>query len=99
MVIHVGYVIDAKFYKFGVSGNPADLPESSSINKQITYGEYIATQEWFRERYGDDVPVYNAFLMPYSALDNRFGTNDIFVNIGEATGDWKISGHKYERIQ
>lgn len=101
IMLHDGkiYVIDAKFYKFGVSGNPADLPESSSINKQITYGEYIATQERFRERYGDDVPVYNAFLMPYSALDNRFGTNDIFVNIGEATGDWKISGHKYERVQ
>ena len=39
------YVIDAKFYKFGVSGNPGDSPESSSINKQITYGEYIATHE------------------------------------------------------
>lgn len=101
IMLHDGkiFVIDAKFYKFGISGNPADLPESSSINKQITYGEYIATQERFRARYGDEVPVYNAFLMPYNALENRFGTNDTFVNIGEATGDWKTTGHKYERVQ
>ncbi|MBS3948499.1 MAG: LlaJI family restriction endonuclease [Dethiobacter sp.] len=101
IMLHDGkiYVIDAKFYKFGISGNPADLPESSSINKQITYGEYIATQERFRVRYGGEVPVYNAFLMPYNALENRFGTNDTFVNIGEATGDWKVAGHKYERVQ
>ena len=93
------YVIDAKFYKFGISGCPADLPESSSINKQITYGEYIATQDRFRERYGGEVPVYNAFVMPYNAFENRFGTSDTFVNIGEATGDWKMSGYKYERVQ
>ncbi|GMW04545.1 MAG: hypothetical protein AMXMBFR85_05280 [Dehalococcoides mccartyi] len=101
IMLHDGkiYVIDAKFYKFGISGNPADLPESSSINKQITYGEYIATQERFREQYGGDVPVYNAFVMPYNALDNRFGTNETFVNIGEATGDWKSAGQKYERVQ
>lgn len=93
------YVIDAKFYKFGVSGNPSDLPESSSINKQITYGEYIATHARFREQHGENVSVYNAFLMPYNSLDNKFGTNDTFVNIGEATGDWKTVGHNYERVQ
>lgn len=37
--------------------------------------------------------------MPYNALENRFGTNDTFVNIGEATGDWKVAGHKHERVQ
>jgi hypothetical protein len=93
------YVIDAKYYKFGLSGMPSDLPESSSINKQITYGEYIHTQRRFKEQYGDDVPVYNAFVIPYNSADNRFGVSDIFTNIGEATGDWKIGGYKYERVQ
>ena len=93
------YVIDAKFYKFGITGNPADLPESSSINKQITYGEYIASQEKFIAKYGDNVPVFNAFLIPYNAHERRFGTNSIFLNIGEATGDWKNSGKKYEKVQ
>ena len=28
-----------------------------------------------------------------------FSSNEIFLNIGEATGDWKTKGHKYERVQ
>ena len=49
IMLHDGkiYVLDAKYYKFGLTGNPKDLPESSSINKQITYGEYIHTQRRF----------------------------------------------------
>lgn len=93
------YVLDAKYYRFGISGDPNDLPESSSINKQITYGEYIYTQKKFKEKYGEDVPVYNAFIMPYNANNNLFSSNEIFLNIGEATGDWKTKGHKYERVQ
>jgi hypothetical protein len=101
IMLHDGriYVIDAKYYKFGFSGIPSDLPESSSINKQITYGEYIHTQRCFKKQYGENVPVYNAFLMPYNSVDNRFETKEIFINIGEATGDWKISGYEYERVQ
>lgn len=93
------YVIDAKYYKYGLSAIPGDLPESSSINKQITYGEYIYTQQRFKERFGDDVPVYNAFLMPYNATNNLFGSTETMINIGEATGDWKTEGHNYEKVQ
>lgn len=93
------YVLDAKYYRFGITGDPNDLPESSSINKQITYGEYIYTQKKFKEKYGEDVPVYNAFIMPYNANNNLFSSNEIFLNIGEATGDWKTKGHRYERVQ
>lgn len=93
------YVIDAKYYKFGETGIPSDLPESSSINKQITYGEYIASLQRFKNVYGEDVPVYNAFVMPYNSRENHIGVNEIFVNIGEATGDWKTSGKTYERVQ
>lgn len=101
IMLHDGkiYVLDAKYYKFGLTGIPGDLPESSSINKQITYGEYIYTQQRFKERYGEDVPVYNAFIMPYNANANLFGSNEIYLNIGEATGDWKTNGHKYEHVQ
>jgi hypothetical protein len=93
------FVIDAKYYKFGLSGIPADLPESSSINKQITYGEYIHTHHQFKERYGDNVPVYNAFVMPFNSADNKFDVSDIVHNVGEATGDWKSEDHNYERVQ
>ena len=63
------YVLDAKYYRYGITGIPIHLPESSSINKQITYGEYIYTQRRFKEQYGEDVPVYNAFLMPYNSQE------------------------------
>ena len=93
------YVLDAKYYRYGVTGKPKDLPESTSINKQITYGEYIYEQKRLREQYGDNVPVYNAFLMPYNKDDNPFGINDIFANIGEATSDWKHNNIPYQRVQ
>lgn len=93
------YVLDAKYYRFGITGEPGDLPSSSSINKQITYGEYVYTEKKFKQKYGDDVPVYNAFIMPYNVNDNLFGSNEIYVNIGEATGDWKTNGRNYERVQ
>ena len=101
IMLHNGnvFVIDAKYYKFGLTGIPSDLPESSSINKQLTYGEYIHTQDRFKEQFGDDVPVYNAFVMPYNAEKNKFGVSDIIFNVGEATGDWKITGYNYERVQ
>lgn len=88
------YVLDAKYYRYGVSGNPNHLPDSSSINKQITYGEYI-----YRQRHTPDENLFNAFLMPYNAADNLFGTNGAFSNIGMAVGDWKNNVHNYEKIQ
>lgn len=91
------YVLDAKYYRFGVTGNPNHLPDASSINKQITYGEYIAQQK--------KVPsdrIFNAFLMPYNAHpadDERvFDFDGNFENIGMAIGDWKDNRANYERI-
>lgn len=93
------YIIDAKYYRYGVTGNPAHLPESSSINKQITYGEYVATERKFKEMHGDNISVYNAFIMPFNRSDNLFEISDQCGRIGEATGDWKSSGKTHERVQ
>lgn len=98
------FVLDAKYYRFGVTGIPSHLPPSSSINKQITYGEYVNTFPEFR---GTD-KVYNAFIMPYNktAYDklnnpngNYLGLSDNFEYIGEAHGDWKTHGLSYEVVQ
>ncbi len=91
------YVLDAKYYRFGISANPSQLPESTSINKQITYGEYIYNHEQYRRLYGEH--VYNAFLMPFNVKNNPFGITDVFGSIGEATGDWKVKGRSYEHVQ
>lgn len=92
------YVIDAKYYRYGITGIPSHLPESTSINKQITYGEYIYKHKRFKDEYGDEVPVYNAFLIPYSKKDNPFNISDDFACIGEAESDWKAGNNSYERI-
>ena len=96
IMIHDGkiYVLDAKYYRYGVTGNPSHLPNSSSINKQITYGEYI-----YNQRQIPDGSLFNAFLMPYNAAKNLFGIHDAFCNVGVAVGDWKNNTHNYEKIQ
>ncbi len=93
------YVLDAKYYRYGVSGNPLHLPEGKSIHKQITYGEYINTNERFRDENGDGAQVFNAFLMPFNSRDNIFDYEGIFENCGEATGEWKDGIHSYEHVQ
>lgn len=88
------YVLDAKYYKYGATGNPQDLPNASSINKQITYGEYLHKT---KDVNADN--IFNAFLLPYNKEKNYFNSNDNYLNIGEAIGEWKNNSLKYEHIQ
>ena len=69
-----------------------DLPESSSINKQITYGEYAANNIAGTNK------VYNAFLMPFDSKSMNWRTDEI-ICIGEATGDWRGNDRIYEHVQ
>ena len=48
---------DAKYYKYGVTGNTRDLPESTSINKQITYGIHGSNEKKFKKKHGDNMRV------------------------------------------
>ncbi len=73
------YILDAKYYKFGITGHSAHLPGTSSIQKQITYGNYIAAKH-----FAESNDIYNAFVMPYAA---REGDGPLkFVSVG--TADW-----------
>jgi len=74
------YVLDAKYYQYGVTGQPSDLPNTSSIQKQITYGKHIV--ENFQLEAKDD--VFNAFIMPFNSLG---GEKVKFVSVG--TADWE----------
>lgn len=91
------YVLDAKYYKFGWSGIPSHLPESTAINKQITYGEFIAEESRFM-RDGHHPVVYNAFIMPYDSRGKKFPTKTPIHYIGSATSDWKGGAKKYENV-
>lgn len=88
------YVLDAKYYRYGQTGKIDDLPNSADINKQITYGEYIAKNF--------QIPndrLFNAFILPYNMSNNKFEIHSTFGNIGEAVGNWKLNRNNYERIQ
>ena len=88
------FVIDSKYYKYGETKKPKDLPNSSSISKQITYAEYIKENKNFNED-----SIFNAFLMPYNMENNLFDNDEPFVNIGEAISKWKRNGFQYEHVQ
>lgn len=93
------YVLDAKYYKYGATKRVTDLPESTSINKQITYGEYIAGSAKFQKEFGEEFNVYNAFLMPFDANSPAWkGCQDV-IRIGESISNWKSNEETYERIQ
>lgn len=93
------YILDAKYYKFGVTGKAWDLPESTSINKQITYGEYVANEEKLKKKHGNDMKVYNAFLMPFDSLKSKYSNNTEMLKVGEAVSNWKDNSEEYQKIQ
>lgn len=84
------FILDAKYYKFGITGIAAHLPATSSIQKQITYGEYIATKQFAKKN-----DIYNAFIMPYAAQSKEEITK--FVSIG--TADWIVYSPETENYK
>ena len=90
------YVLDAKYYRYGVFPELGinGLPKSSDINKQITYGQYVK-----REKALDGAEVFNAFIMPFNRYKNLFSITGYFGNVAEAVGDWIKNPEKHERIQ
>jgi len=93
------YILDAKYYKYGVTGKRGDLPGSTSINKQITYGEYVAGKEKFKILHGETMRVFNAFIMPFDALQKNCNENIEMLKVGFASGNWKNDKNDFEKIQ
>lgn len=72
------YILDSKYYKYGLTKSPAHLPGAESVCKQMAYAEYVETH--WKEILGLDSsnathsqndalpkPIYNAFIMPCCA--------------------------------
>lgn len=87
------YILDSKFYRFGFTCDEKDLPETTSIQKQITYGEYIE-----KLKYEGIKDIRNAFILPYDKLNNKFGYSNILEYIGYATSEWKDNDKNHEVI-
>jgi len=86
------YILDSKYYKFGISSNPSDLPHTDSIQKQITYGEYAHNNKDFEQ-------IFNAFIIPYNRINNKFGINNNIEYMGFAESNWKNNKNNiYEHV-
>ena len=79
------FIIDAKYYRYGTTFKPSDLPETTSIQKQITYGEYVKAA-----KQGQYDGVYSAFILPYSKETNIHSDkfNNILEYIGVGRANW-----------
>ncbi len=90
------YILDSKYYKYGITWDVRDLPHTDSIQKQITYGEYLRSANSSvptgRKKEYDD--IYNAFVMPFDCG----GTQEKYRFIGITTADWKESSRNYEKV-
>lgn len=84
------YIIDSKFYRYGSSLDYSytnGLPEANSITKQILYGSYV------KEKVGNGIGVYNAFILPYDSQSETAKKNiresHSFIYVGNVQSDWK----------
>lgn len=84
------FILDAKYYKFGVANSRSNLPNVSSIQKQITYGDHVINNLDFSSN-----NVYNAFILPFKSKSEEF-----IKYRGYAESNWNIpEGDKpFEKI-
>ena len=79
------YILDAKYYHFGLEMMWSSAPETTDVEKQIVYGEYVD----LKKNYQND--IFNSFVIPYNKYNNpnvdKFNKNIEFV--GYSTVSWK----------
>ena len=68
------YILDSKYYKYGLTGFNSHLPGAESVCKQMAYAEYVekmlgdpSTSLHFAQDDTSPKRIYNAFIMPYCA--------------------------------
>lgn len=91
---NIAYVLDSKFYRYGYTADNRDLPETTSIQKQITYGDFIKNNKM-----GDEIQkIRNAFILPYNKFNNKFSLNEILAYIGYSKTDYRKGVEEHEII-
>lgn len=91
---NIAYVIDSKYYPFGYTADDRDLPETTSIQKQITYSEFIEKNKLSEEIKN----IRNAFILPYNKYKNKFGFNNNLEYIGYSKTDYKDNDKAHEIV-
>lgn len=95
---NTAFILDSKFYRFGFTGNDKDLPETTSIQKQITYGEYIKSFAKREEAKIKVDKVYSAFIIPFDKEREPFKSDNNLEYVGYAKSDWKGNDNSYEIV-
>ena len=98
------FVLDSKYYKYGLTGFNSHLPGAESVCKQMAYAEYAKIKKPANN-------VYNAFIMPYCAdagkwdetnakFSEKFGETGSLkmCRAGYIYGDWKDRSKPYHKI-
>lgn len=106
------YILDSKYYKYGLTGFNSHLPGAESVCKQMAYAEYVETH-WKEILSLDSLnathsqndappkPIYNAFIMPYCAdAEGASASSATFQmkRVGYIYGDWKDCKRPYHKI-
>jgi hypothetical protein len=105
------FVLDSKYYKFGLTKNKSHLPGAESVCKQMAYAEYVETRLKEIPAFAGMTShgVYNAFIMPYCADAGKWDEiatvavlprNDVYTmkRVGYIYGDWKNRQMLYHKI-
>jgi len=103
------FVLDSKYYKFGLTKNKSHLPGAESVCKQMAYAEYVETRLKEIPAFAGMTShgVYNAFIMPYCADAGKWDEiatasprNDVYAmkRVGYIYGDWKNRQMPYHKI-
>lgn len=76
------FILDSKYYKYGIRNNKQFLPGAESVCKQMAYAEFVENRmEVLPEK------IFNAFIMPYHAENTSQPLG--MENKGFIFGDWK----------
>lgn len=81
------FVLDSKYYKFGITHNKAHLPGAESVCKQMAYAEYVEQKRGYAPEH-----IFNAFIMPYCAGSEDASASSAPFGMkseGYIYGDWK----------
>lgn len=81
------YVLDAKYYRYGTTRKMEDLPETTSIQKQVTYATHI--EKNIKEKGKENISaIHNAFILPYNKNNNNLGRKENLEYIGYSKANW-----------
>lgn len=90
------FVLDAKYYGFSMNDNHDfhGLPSTADVEKQITYAQHIEVSKNI-----DKNRIYNALILPFNSLNNKFSKNsyDKIIYLGYSTSEWIKDVH-YDKV-